>query len=94
MLRKGGWKLNYYVDGPPQLFDLKSDPEERIDLADDPNHSAKLDELVAALHSIVDPVEASSAALSDQQEVVASNGGVDAVLKSIEIPHTPVPFDR
>lgn len=91
MLRKGDWKLNYYVDGPPQLFNLKSDPEERIDLANNSDHSTKRDELVAALHEIVDPAEVSANALSDQRAAIDTNGGVHAVLNSIEIPHTPVP---
>lgn len=91
MVRKGDWKLNYYVDGPPQLFNLKTDPEESIDLADNPDHIGKRDELVKALYAIADPAEVSAKALSDQQAAIEANGGIEAVLNSVEIPHTPVP---
>lgn len=92
MLRKGDWKLNYYIDSPPQLFNLRSDPEESINLAEDPAFADKLEELEAALNKIVNPIEASAQAFSDQQATIADNGGEEAVLRSVEIPHTPVPL--
>ena len=92
MLRKGDWKLNYYVDSPPQLFNLRSDPEESINLAEDPACADKLAELEAALNKIVNPIEASAQAFSDQHATIDDNGGEDAVLRSVEIPHTPVPL--
>ena len=92
MLRKGDWKLNYYVDSPPQLCNLRSDPEESINLAEDPACADKLAELEAALNKIVNPIEASAQAFSDQQATIDDNGGEDAVLRSVEIPHTPVPL--
>ena len=36
MVRGGEWKLNYYHGQPPQLFNLKEDPNELNDRADDP----------------------------------------------------------
>ena len=36
MIRNGDWKLNYYHGQPPQLFNLKEDPAERHDRAEDP----------------------------------------------------------
>ena len=35
MVRDGAWKLNYYYGQPPQLFNLKEDPNELNDRADD-----------------------------------------------------------
>ena len=35
MLRFVKWKYCHYVAYRPQLFDLESDPEERVDLAGD-----------------------------------------------------------
>jgi choline-sulfatase len=36
MIRRGDWKLIYYADHPVQLFNLREDPEERQDRANDP----------------------------------------------------------
>ena len=36
MIRSGNWKYNYYHGSPHQLFDLDSDPDEMINLIDDP----------------------------------------------------------
>jgi choline-sulfatase len=37
MLRRGRYKLNYYYDEEPELYDLKKDPGEFINLANDPD---------------------------------------------------------
>lgn len=91
MLRKGDWKLTYYLDGPPQLFNLELDPGELSDLAAQPQFRAKLEELEAELRKIVNPEEASARAFADQAEFVRAYGGVNAVLEWDDIPHTPVP---
>jgi len=36
MIRRGDWKLSYYHDQPPQLFNLREDPDELADRAADP----------------------------------------------------------
>jgi choline-sulfatase len=36
MIRQGDWKLVYYHDAPPQLFNLAEDPGELVDRAADP----------------------------------------------------------
>jgi len=46
-VRKGCWKLVFSEAYPAQLYDLSTDPEELHNLAEDPAHKAKLDELVA-----------------------------------------------
>ena len=42
--RKGDWKLilNDHDEGRPELYDLASDPDEKIDLASDARHSARV----------------------------------------------------
>ena len=40
------------------------------------------------------PAEVSAKALSDQQAAIEANGGIEAVLNSVEIPHTPVPLGQ
>lgn len=46
MLRRGRWKLVYYQDYRPQLFDLESDPDEFNDLGDDPAYQTVRRELL------------------------------------------------
>ena len=51
MVRRGRYKFVYCENTPPLLFDLETDPEERVDLAADPAHAATVDELRGALLS-------------------------------------------
>jgi choline-sulfatase len=80
MLRRGRWKFNYYVGYPPELFDLGSDPEETINLADDPRHAATVAALVAALREICDPEAVDRLAKADQAALIERHGGRDAAL--------------
>jgi choline-sulfatase len=93
MIRRGDWKLVYYLDGPPQLFNLTADPEERDDLADKPEFAAKRAELETELHKIADPEKVSAQAFADQDALVEASGGEEAILGTADIPHTPVPSD-
>ena len=45
MLRSGNWKLSIYDTEPALLFDLDTDPEEKINRADDPSCAVLLDQL-------------------------------------------------
>jgi choline-sulfatase len=42
MIRKGRYKFIHYVGFEPELFDLEVDPEETVNLAEDPDHAAAL----------------------------------------------------
>ena len=55
MIRRGAYKLIYYHGYAPQLFDLASDPYERDDLAQRPEHASTRDELVARVLDGWDP---------------------------------------
>ena len=77
MLRKGPYKLVYYADYEPQLFDLESDPEELNDLARRSDAKPILDDLEAELRRICDPDEVSRRAKRDQQRLLAEVGGKD-----------------
>lgn len=92
MLRKGRWKFVYYLEGPPQLFDLENDPGELTDLGEDPAHADVRARLEQELRKIVDPEAANEQAFADQAEVIRANGGETAILAdATEIPFTPTP---
>ncbi len=67
MLRKGRWKYHEYVGYGFELFDLASDPDERINRADDPSCSEIVAALRGELRCIVDPVAADRQAKADQR---------------------------
>ena len=46
-IRDGGWKYTACKADPEQLFDLQTDPDERVNLAGDPAHAATLQHLRA-----------------------------------------------
>lgn len=49
MIRTGQWKYTYWLHDTPELYDLKSDPEELHNLAEEPEHAAIAGELRAQL---------------------------------------------
>lgn len=56
MIRTGRYKLIYYHDYPPQLFDLLDDPQETRDLAGDPRHGSIVRALTTRVLADWDPV--------------------------------------
>jgi choline-sulfatase len=57
MLREGRYKLNYFHGGPPELYDLETDPEEWHDLAADPAYRPLLAEMTRRVLAGWDPEE-------------------------------------
>jgi choline-sulfatase len=50
MARTTEWKyVHRYAAGPHELYDLKNDADERHNLADDPNHSARVSQMLELL---------------------------------------------
>ncbi len=94
MIRDGRFKYVHYVGAPPQLFDLEADPRERVDLAGDPAHRATLERCEAKLRAVVDPEDASARAFADQERLVESHGGREAVLERGEFGYTPAPGEE
>ena len=80
MVRKGPWKLVYYVAYEPQLFNLQDDPEELNDLAGDPTVASVITELKAELDKIVDAAGTDAHAKEQQAKLLAENGGAEAVI--------------
>ena len=91
MIRKGNWKYTYYVGFEPELFDLKNDPEEVINLAGDADHQNIVEEMHSELLNICDPEAMDLLAHSDQAAMVERYGGREAALKLGAPGATPPP---
>ncbi len=91
MLKKDRWKLNYYINFAPELYDLQSDPEEITNLAPDPAHAATLAALTQDLRKILDPEATDAQAFADQAAMIARYGGREAALKLGAPAATPPP---
>ncbi len=91
MLRKGRWKLNYYVGFPAELFDLHDDPEELSDLAGDPAHVQTRIDMEVALRAMIDPEATDARAFADQAALIERHGGRNAALKLGAPGATPPP---
>jgi len=90
-VRVGKWKYVHYAKYRPQLFDLAKDPEETTDLAESPRYADALEECRAALYAICDPEEVDRRARKRQAELVAANGGREAVIQRGDFGFTPAP---
>lgn len=93
LVRKGDVKLHHYVGFEPELFDLAADPEELVNLAEDPAYADVRTELSAELAAACDPVAVDRAAKADQAALVARFGGREAALAVGTVAQTPVPDD-
>lgn len=91
MLRKGRWKLHYYVRHAPELFDLDADPEELHDRATDPACAAALQDLLGELRAICDPEAVDALAKADQQALIERVGGPAVAATMGAGGATPVP---
>ncbi len=67
MAKKGNLKYNHYVDLPPQLFDLASDPNELSNLAGHPTWASVQSDLHQELLARLDPDEVDGRAKRNQQ---------------------------
>jgi choline-sulfatase len=91
MIRVGQYKYVHYVKYAPQLFDLEADPEEITDLASDSKMASVLKECRARLEAMLDPVDVDRRAKARQGEILAANGGRDAVIARGDLGFTPAP---
>ena len=94
MVRRGPYKLVYYADYPPQLFDLATDPEEFNDIAGQANAKPVVDELTAELCRVCDPHAVHREAKADQARKLAEVGGKAYAIKRGDLGFSPPPGVR
>ena len=94
MIRKGPYKLVYYVDYPPQLFDLAGDPEELNDIAGQADARPVLDQLTTELFRICDPKAVNQQAKRDQHRRLAEAGGKAFAIGRGDLGFSPPPGIR
>lgn len=68
MLLRDPYKLCYYVNGAPALYNLTDDPDETRDLAGEKAYQGILADLEARLRAVCDPEEMDAAAKRDQEK--------------------------
>ncbi len=91
MIRRGAFKYVYYVGYPAQLFNLDDDPEELRDLGDDAAFASTMAAMEVALRALCDPEAVDRRAKERQAELLAANGGREAVIARGDIGFTPTP---
>ncbi|MCY3983550.1 MAG: sulfatase-like hydrolase/transferase [Roseovarius sp.] len=98
MIRWRNWKLVYYHNFKPQLFNLEIDPHEQFDLVEnaetDSEVVAALAEGAKRLNAICDPSEVNRLAFSDQKKRIEELGGLDACINAYIFNHTPTPREQ
>jgi choline-sulfatase len=94
MLRQGQYKYIYYEGFAPELFNLKTDPEEVNDLAGEPEMNQVLDNFLAKLNEICDPVAIDQQAKKDQLALIALHGGARKILARGGSSYTPIPGEE
>jgi choline-sulfatase len=68
MLRRGRYKFNYSLGDPPELYDLRKDPQEFHDLAGESAYRPVIEELQAKILSHWDAVEIEQRVRQSQKE--------------------------
>ncbi|WP_310831429.1 sulfatase-like hydrolase/transferase [Paenibacillus pedocola] len=92
MLRDEHYKYIHYVDYPPQLFNLKDDPDELEDLAGDPSYEDVIRRFEEQLAEMLDPQEINSKAKKDQVRRLNAHGGREQIIaQGFKVPFTPAP---
>ena len=91
MIRQGRWKYIYYAGFEPELFDLKSDPEELNNSAQHAENKSTLKNMHQTLLQICNPDAMSELAHEDQAAMIAHYGGREKALTLGAPAATPPP---
>lgn len=91
LLTDNRYKLIYHANQEPQLFDLKNDPDEITDVSQKAEYANELERLKSELFKICDPEAVDAQAKKDQEKLVNSLGGVEALRERGFFENSPVP---
>ncbi|MDC0739582.1 sulfatase-like hydrolase/transferase [Cognatishimia sp. SS12] len=91
MLRHGDYKYVHYALYEPQLFDLKNDPNELTDVANDPAYSEVLQRLKTILYAKLHPENVHQQAITAQAARVEELGGAQAIIDRGDFGFSPPP---
>jgi choline-sulfatase len=91
MIREGRYKYVYYVGYPPQLFDLESDPEELVDLGEDPGLAEIRAVCEVKLRAVCDPEDVDARCKARQEAQMMRHGGREAVIERGDLGYSPPP---
>lgn len=92
MIRKGQYKMNYYVGYPCELYDLENDPEETKNLSGDSTYKKVIEELESILRKTLNPEQTNKKAFEEQERLINEYGGSEAFInKPKAFEYTPVP---
>ena len=91
LLRKGPWKYQYFAEASPALlFNIENDPQECVNLAEDPQYLEVLNKLRGCLFDILDPEEVNRQAFADQALMIEKLGGKAEIEAMQSFNHTPL----
>ena len=94
MLRQNRYKFIYYVNGPPQLFDLEKDPLELQNLSIKKKYSNLMISLEEHLRTILDPEEVNRRAHKSQETLISASGGVEIIRAKGAFDNSPTPGEN
>jgi len=90
MVSDGHFKYIHYLYEPAQLFDLRADRQELVNLAEHPAYQTVRQHYAAQLYALLDPAAVDAQAKADQAAKVAAFGGEGAVLQR-GLNNSPIP---
>lgn len=94
LLTDNRFKLIYHVHEKPQLFDLREDPNELVDLSSNIEYQTILNQLIEKLRAICDPEDVDARAKADQNALVEKYGGAKALRERGFFENSPVPGEQ
>lgn len=84
MVRHRDYKYIYYVGCEPQLFNIKEDPNELTDLAQNPDYADVLTQMDKKLREFIDPEAADKQCRKEQAERLSLHGGKEEVFNNFD----------
>ena len=91
LIRKGPFKLIYYVEHGIELYHVIDDPDESRDLANEPEFKSVRNALEAELRQCLDPEAIDRKAKASQAALIESFGGREAITSQGTFINSPAP---